>query len=183
MESHDEERLMYKNIQYGKVQGAYSVKQIPTGLQRNAAAAVMVFSIPGPKMIWQFGELGYDVSIDFNGRLGKKPQRWEYYDQPNRKALFDVYKTMIDLRKNKPVFSTTDYTIDLTHHFKTIVLKSANETVVAMANFDVVAKTKSVNFTKAGVWKEYFTDSEITTTAATESITLSPGEYRLYFSK
>jgi len=183
MESHDEERLMFKNIQYGKVQGSYNVKQIPVGLQRNAAAAVMVLSIPGPKMIWQFGELGYDISIDFNGRLGKKPQRWEYYDQPDRKALFDVYAKMIDLRKNNPVFSTSDYTIDLTHHFKTIVLKSASETVVAMANFDVVNKTKNVNFTKAGVWKDYFSGSEITTTTVTESITLSPGEYRLYFSK
>ena len=182
MESHDEERLMFKNIQYGKNQGSYDVRQIPTGLQRNAAAAVILFSLPGPKMIWQFGELGYDVSIDYNGRLGKKPQRWNYYNNPDRKALFDVYAKMIDLRKNKAVFSTSDYTIDLANHFKTIVLKSTDETVVAMANFDVVAKTKNVNFTKAGVWKDYFSDSEITADVATKSITLNPGEYRLYFS-
>jgi len=181
MESHDEERLMYKNIQYGKTISNYDVKQLDVGLQRNAAAAVIYFSLPGPKMIWQFGELGYDVSIDFNGRLGRKPIRWEYYDQPERKALFDVYAKMIDLRKTKAVFSTSDYTIDLTRHFKTIVLKSADETVVAMANFDVVDQTKSVNFTKAGVWKDYFSGSEITTNAATESITLAAGEYRLYF--
>jgi 1,4-alpha-glucan branching enzyme len=182
MESHDEERLMYKNIQWGKTNNGYDVKQIPVGLQRNAAAAVMLFSMPGPKMIWQFGELGYDVSIDFNGRLGKKPILWEYYDQPDRKALFDVYAKMIDLRKNRSVFSSSCYTIDLTHHFKTIVLKSTNETVVAIANFDVVDQTKNVNFSKAGAWKEYFSGSEITT-AAVESITLAPGEYRLYFSQ
>ena len=183
MESHDEERLMYKNIQWGKEQGTYSVKQIPVGLQRNAAAAVIFFTLPGPKMIWQFGELGYDVSINYNGRLGKKPQRWNYYDDTNRKALFDVYAKMIDLRKSKSVFSTSDFTIELTNHFKTIVLKSANETVVAMANFDVTSKTKNVDFTKTGVWKDYFTDSEITADAATKSITLNPGEYRLYFSQ
>jgi hypothetical protein len=152
-------------------------------LQRNAAATVMMFSLPGPKMIWQFGELGYDVSIDYNGRLGKKPIRWEYYDQPDRKALFDVYVTMIDLRKNNPVFSTSDYTIDLVNHFKTIVLQATDETVVAMANFDVTDRSKDVNFTKAGVWKDFFSGEEITTTAATESITLEAGEYRLYFSK
>ena len=183
MESHDEERLMFKNKEYGKAQGGYNVREIPVGLQRNAAATVVYFSLPGPKMIWQFGELGYDVSINYNGRLGKKPIRWEYYDDPDRKALFDVYATMIDLRKNKAVFSTSDYTIDLTNHFKTIVLKSANETVVAMANFDVTDQTKNVNFTKAGVWKDCFSGSEITTIAATESITLSAGEYRLYFSQ
>jgi hypothetical protein len=183
MESHDEERLMYKNKQYGKEQGGYSVKQSRTGLQRNAAAAVMLFSLPGPKMIWQFGEFGYDISINYNGRLGKKPQRWEYYNIPDNKDLFDVYAKMTDLHVNSAVFSTSDYTIDLTNHFKTITLKSASETAVAMANFDVVAKTKNVNFTKAGVWKDCFSGSEITTTAATYSITLNPGEYRLYFSQ
>ena len=183
MESHDEERLMYKNKEWGKEQGGYSVKQIPVGLQRNAAAAVMFFSLPGPKMIWQFGELGYDVSIDYNGRLGKKPIRWEYYDQPDRKALFDVYAQMIELRKNRTVFSSSTYTIDLTQHFKTIVLNTINETVVAMANFDVVARSKNVEFKKAGTWKDYFTGLEITTDAATKSITLAAGEYRLYFSK
>ena len=183
MESHDEERLMYKNIQYGKEQSGYSVKQIPVGLQRNAAAAVLLLSIPGPKMIWQFGELGYDISINYNGRLGKKPQRWEYYNQSNRKALFDVYSKMIDLHKNRAVFSTSDYAIDLTNHFKTIVLKSADETVIAMANFDTASRTKNVNFSKAGVWKEYFSDSVITIDAATATITLNPGEYRLYFSQ
>ena len=183
MESHDEERLMFKNIQYGRVYEAYSVKEIPAGLQRNAAAAVMLLALPGPKMIWQFGELGYDVSINSGGRLGKKPPRWEYYDQPERKALFDVYAKMIDLRKSRSVFSTSDYSIDLTNHFKTVVLKSANETAVAMANFDVKAQTKNVNFTKAGSWKDYFSGSEITTGAAAESVTLAPGEYRLYFNQ
>jgi len=181
MESHDEERLMYKNIQWGKNQGTYDVRQIPVGLQRNAAAAVILFSLPGPKMIWQFGELGYDISIDYNGRLGKKPQRWNYYDAPDRKALFDVYAKMIDLRKNHTVFSTSNYTIDLTKHFKTIVLKSTNETVAAMANFDVVAQSKNVNFTKTGVWKDYFTGLEISVETDIKSITLTPGEYRLYF--
>jgi 1,4-alpha-glucan branching enzyme len=183
MESHDEERIMYKNELWGREQGAYNVKNIPTGLQRTAAATVMLFSLPGPKMIWQFGELGYDISINENGRLSKKPQRWNYYDQPDRKALFDVYAKMIDLHINDPVFSTSDYTIDLANHFKTIVLKSSNKIVVAMANFDVAPKTKNVNFTKAGVWVDYFTDLEITTEGATQSITLNPGEYRLYFSK
>ena len=184
MESHDEERLMYKNEQWGKIQNGYNVTQVPVGLQRNAAAAVIFFSLPGPKMIWQFGELGYDVSIDYNGRLGIKPDHWEYYNQSDRKTLlFDVYSKMIDLHINREVFSTSDYTIDLVNHFKVITLRSTAETAVAMANFDVAPQTKSVNFTKAGVWKDYFSASEITTTTNPVSITLAPGEYRLYFSK
>ena len=181
MESHDEERLMYKNSQWGKSISGYSVKDLATGLKRNAAAAVIFLSIPGPKMIWQFGELGYDVSIDYNGRVGRKPVRWEYYEDADRKTLYDVYVDMCNLRINHPAFSTTDYTIDLTDHFKTVVLKSANKTVVAMANFDVVEKEKTVNFTQSGVWKDYFSDDTLNLDAAQKQITLQPGEYRLYF--
>ena len=183
MESHDEERLMFKNKEYGKSISGYDVKEIPVGLQRNAAATVIFFSIPGPKMIWQFGELGYDISIDYNGRLGKKPVLWNYQNQPDRKKLYDVYAKMNELRKTKSVFSTSDYDIDFKTNYKTIVLKSTNEIVVAIANFDVIPRTKSVNFTKSGVWEDQFSDSEITTTDNSISITLDPGEYRLYLSK
>jgi len=182
MESHDEERIMFKNKAYGKKSGEYDVTNLATGLKRTEAATLILLSIPGPKMIWQFGELGYDYELN-NDRLGKKPIRWDYYDDANRKALYDVFAKMIDLKKNKSIFSTSDYTINLTNNFKYLVLKSSNETVVAMANFDVTPRTENVNFSKSGVWKDYFTDSEITTTAATESITLDTGEYRLYFNK
>ena len=37
MESHDEERLMYKNLQYGNSSGGYNVKTLSTALQRQAA--------------------------------------------------------------------------------------------------------------------------------------------------
>ena len=28
-------------------------------------AAAFFFTVPGPKLMWQFGELGYDYSINF----------------------------------------------------------------------------------------------------------------------
>jgi hypothetical protein len=134
-------------------------------------------------MIWQFGELGYDYPLEEKGadRLEKKPIRWNYYEEPNRKALYDVFAQMIDLHINNPLFSTTDYTVDLTGNFKTIVLKSSDETAVAMANFDIVPLTGNVPFGKAGHWNEYFTNTGITTTGEPETVTLNPGEYRLYF--
>ncbi|MDR3227634.1 MAG: alpha-amylase, partial [Prevotellaceae bacterium] len=186
MESHDEERLMYKNEQWGNAVAGYDVKNINTGLERTAAAAVVFMSIPGPKMIWQFGELGYDYKLGSSmedGRLDKKPIRWDYYDNPNRRALYDVFAKMTDLRKNNATFSASDYTIDLSGAFKYVVLKTASETVVAMANFDVVPVTKSVNFSKAGNWKDYFTNSTISTSSTSQSLTLNAGEYRLYFSQ
>jgi 1,4-alpha-glucan branching enzyme len=155
MESHDEERIMFKNNAYGKAIEGYDVRDLATGLKRTEAAAVILLSIPGPKMIWQFGELGYDFELN-NDRLGKKPIRWDYYEAPERKALYDVFAKMIEYHKNNPTFSTTDYSIDLTGNFKTVTLRGSGETITVMANFDVVPQTKN-------------------------DVTLQPGEYRLDF--
>ena len=52
---------MYKNEAFGNVSGSYSTKDIPTALKREEMAAAFLMSSPGPKMIWQFEELGYDI--------------------------------------------------------------------------------------------------------------------------
>lgn len=186
MESHDEERLMYKNKMHGNASGSYNVKDLSTGLERCEAAAVLLFSMPGPKMIWQFGELGYDYFLGSSmeeGRLDPKPVRWDYYDEPDRKSLYDVFAEMITLKKTKPVFSTSNYAIDLTGAFKYIVLNSSEDTVVAMANFDVIPATKNVGFGRAATWTDHFTGNSITSDTNNQTITLQPGEYRLYFLK
>ena len=64
MESHDKERLMYKNITYGNSTDNYDIKDFNNSLDRMKAAGALFFTIPGPKMIWQFGELGYENSIN-----------------------------------------------------------------------------------------------------------------------
>ncbi|MEI9909455.1 MAG: hypothetical protein WDO71_07195 [Bacteroidota bacterium] len=64
MESHDEERLMYKNLNFGNSSGSYNTRDLNTALKRMELNAAFFLTIPGPKMIWQFGELGYDFSIN-----------------------------------------------------------------------------------------------------------------------
>ena len=182
MESHDEERIMFKNEQWGKTYGDYNVTNLKTGLQRTEAAAVILMSFPGPKMIWQFGELGYDEELN-NDRLGKKPLHWEYYDVAERKALYDVFSKMNKIRNSNVTFSTDDYVADVKDQFKQIRLRSSDEYVCAIANFDVVELTQSVNFGKAGQWEDYFSSSKLTLTGTTQDIKLQPGEYRLYISK
>jgi hypothetical protein len=174
---------MYKNNQWGKEYNGYNVKDLSTGLRRTAGAAVLLFSIPGPKMMWQFGELGYDYflgSTAEEGRLDKKPIRWDYYDDPARKELHDVFATMISLKKENDLFNTSNFTYELKEPFKYITLASSNKNAVAMANFDVIEATKIVNFGKTGKWKDHFTNQELSVTSPTEAVTLSPGEYRLY---
>lgn len=186
MESHDEERIMYKNEQYGKSVTGYNVKEIPVGLQRSKAAAVILFSLPGPKMIWQFGELGYDYKLGTSmedGRLDKKPVRWDYYTVPQRRALYDIYAQMLQLRLQNTSFITNEYSIDLRNNFKTVLLSGNGKYIVAMANFDVVQLTKSVYFGKEGIWRDYFSENTTITTTQTHNITLLPGEYRLYIEQ
>ncbi|MCR5454137.1 MAG: Por secretion system protein [Bacteroidales bacterium] len=50
-ESHDEERMMYKTLQYGNSDGDYSTKYFGTAINRMKGAAAILLSIPGPKMI------------------------------------------------------------------------------------------------------------------------------------
>lgn len=182
MESHDEERIMFKNNSYGKEEGSYDVKKLETGLERTEAAAVIMMSIPGPKMIWQFGELGYDFELN-DDRIGKKPVRWDYYDVFERRTLYDVYAAMNKIRTSNPVFSTSDYEIDLKNQFKQILLKSGSGYICVIANFDVVPVFADVKFEKIGKWQEYFTKNEINVSDKALSIELKPGEYRLYMSK
>ena len=64
MESHDKERLMYKNITYGNSSEGYDIKNFDNALDRMKAAGALFLTVPGPKMIWQFGELGFENSIN-----------------------------------------------------------------------------------------------------------------------
>lgn len=180
MESHDEERLMYKNIQYGNSSGSYNIKDVSTGLRRVELAATFFFTIPGPKMIWQFGELGYDVSIDQNGRTGVKPVRWEYYNDWRRKRLYDVFAMLIELKKNHEVFKTNSFNMSVSGALKRINLNHASNNVTVIGNFGVTEAMIVPNFQQTGTWHEFFSRQTLNVTDINMGITLQPGEYRLY---
>src|SRR6476469_3774215 len=107
--------------------------------------AAFLFSIAGPKMVWQFGELGYDISIDYNGRTGDKPIKWDYYDDPNRKALYNAYSKFIKLKENNSIFNSTSYSYNLSGGIKYIKLDGTGNTLVIVGNFDVSSQTANVN--------------------------------------
>ena len=191
MESHDEERLMYKNLQFGNsTNSAHNVKDLNVALARQELAGMFFFTIPGPKMIWQFGELGYDFSINTcsdgtvsnDCRLSKKPVRWDYFDNANRKQIYNTWATLTAFKKQYPdVFNTTNFTLNTGNTLtKSIVLRGVSTDVVIVGNFDVTAKSITANFTKTGTWYEYFTGEEKNITNISTAITLNPGEYKLY---
>lgn len=192
MESHDEERMMFNNLQFGNSAVGYNVKLLKTALDREKAVFAFFLPIPGPKMIWQFGELGYDVSINENGRTGAKPIRWEYFENTDRKKLYATVSELFKLRNTYNVFHTSDIQISGgTDLYKQITLKGTpynaspetaeNMNVVIVGNFNVTTQTKSVNFPHTGNWYHYFSSGDLlTVTANPLDIQLQPGEFRIY---
>jgi 1,4-alpha-glucan branching enzyme len=184
MESHDEERLMYKNLTFGNQSNpSHNPRDLTTALARTEAAAAFLFTVPGPKMVWQFGEVGYDVNIDFNGRVGNKPIRWNYYQEPARRKLYDVYRYLIALKKADPVFETGTFTQNVGGATKTIHLSSADQNVTVIGNFDVTDQNVNPEFQRTGKWYNYLTGDSITVANATAPISLQPGAYAVYTSR
>ncbi|MBC7846728.1 MAG: T9SS type A sorting domain-containing protein [Flavobacterium sp.] len=125
-ESHDEERLMYKNLQYGQSSNpAHDVKNLNVSLSRMSAIGAVSLLVPGPKMIWHFGELGWEKSIwtcndgtvntDYDGgvpsgdcKLDKKPQpQWvnNWLGDINRNKIYFDWAKMIALKTTEPIFN------------------------------------------------------------------------------
>ncbi|MGB0836875.1 MAG: alpha-amylase family glycosyl hydrolase [Flavobacteriaceae bacterium] len=180
MESHDEQRLMFENLENGNSSGNYRVRDLNTALARQEAAHLIHFNIQGPKMIWQFGELGYDVSIDEGGRTGKKPVRWEYYDNNNRRHLYTTLATINKLRENYPDLQSSNYTFDGADLKKSLAIDGESIDFALMANFDVNIAVIEMNFPSAGSYYEYFTGEIIEVDQTQVEFRLNPGEYRLY---
>lgn len=180
MQSHDEERTMFKNLSYGNVFGSYSVKDLTTALKREELAAAFFFAIPGPKMLWQFQELGYDVSIDANGRTGEKPVYWNYYQQPARKSLYNAYAKFINMKKKNTIFNTSNVQFGVAGGVKYIKLTDADNVVVVVGNFDVSSKQANVDFGASGLWYEAGSTQTLNLSSSNYTQTLAAGEYHIY---
>ncbi|MBE0668529.1 MAG: T9SS type A sorting domain-containing protein, partial [Bacteroidales bacterium] len=186
MESHDEERMMFKNITYGASAPGYDVKDFKTALKRAKLAAAFFFTIPGPKMIWQFEELGYDYTIGTgDAKLAEKPIRWDFYSNADRRNVFENFKALIELKKKYETFSSNNFTLYQAGNVKRLNVEHTSMDAVVLGNFDVNSGTINGNFTRVGKWYEFFRGDSLDITSSTQqmSIALLPGEYRLYTSK
>ncbi|GAK97826.1 malto-oligosyltrehalose trehalohydrolase [Nonlabens tegetincola] len=184
-ESHDEQRLMYKNLQFGNAaNSSHNVQNVPVALDRQEAISAILYSIPGPKMLWQFGELGYEIDIDQNGRTGRKPVAWTlgYDTDQDRLDLYDATATFINFKTLYPeTFNNTNNNLNVSGLVKTINLNGPNFDAVVLANFAVTAQTANPNFQQTGVWYDYFNNNAVVNvTNTTTGISLQPGEYKLF---
>ena len=159
-ESHDEERLMVKNLAFGNSNGDYNVTNLETALARQEAIAAFLYPHRGPKMLWQFGELGYDFSINWcedgtisdDCRTGPKPIRWDYLDEPARERLFKVNAALIKLKTENEAFRSDNYNWDVGGLGKRLIIQHTSMDVVIIANFEVTPIEMVPGFTQTGTW-------------------------------
>jgi 1,4-alpha-glucan branching enzyme len=188
MESHDEERAAYKQIAWGN---GILKTDLDARMSQLGANAAFFLTVPGPKMVWQFGELGYDVSIEENGRTGRKPVRWEYLEVPERKELHDTYSALINLRRDHTeLFTPTANLVwQVTPSFwesgRFISLSSFGNAkqVVVVGNFTNDSITAATTFPKVGEWYNFLNPTEkVTVTSQTIPVPLPANSFKMYSS-
>ncbi len=208
-ESHDEERLMYKNLQFGNnSNGSHNVTNLNTALSRMSALGAVSLTIPGPKMIWHFAELGMENSIytcnngtvndengsDGNCKLDTKPQpQWanNWLSNPSRSQIYNDWARINALKINEPVFEG-DYSITTNtlqpkiYIWDDAIPASSLKNVVVLANFDVTAQNVVPNFPYTGDWYDLMDVSGSTSvniTNTSSAINIPAGEFRIYGNK
>ncbi|MEM1357445.1 MAG: alpha-amylase family glycosyl hydrolase, partial [Bacteroidota bacterium] len=191
MESHDEERMQVKNEKFGNSAGSYDVTDQATGLERVELASTFFYTVPGPKMLWQFGELGYDFAINYcqNGtenegcRTDPKPIRWDYRAEADRQDVYDWIADLLYLRNNYDFFHGEVVRQELSQAGKLLHLRGADGDAVIVGNFGVTELTINNVFPNTGAWYAYDQNRTLDVQSTGESITLAPGEFEVYLSQ
>jgi 1,4-alpha-glucan branching enzyme len=184
-ESHDEERNPYKAITYGNQTQApvYDVKDKATYVNRTAMLEAFNLFMPGPRMLWQFEELAYDYSINYNGRVGRKPLRWDYFDDTDRQGLYTKMARMIQYRKENPTIF--DWKIDYAedNSCKRIRFIDPNDgtiKAVVLGNFGVATASFEPGFGVGGMnWFEAVSGTSYGPQTIGNAWSLAPGEFKV----
>jgi hypothetical protein len=164
------------NLDTGLPEDAHTI-----GMRRLGLNAAFFLTVPGPKMIWQFGEQGYDISIEENGRTGKKPVKWEYMDDPARKALYNTYSSLLKFRRENPRFFDADasfrwYVSGNEWPGRYLFNSVDGKNIAIFGNFGSGSQTISVELPHNGNWYNYYNRDEVWT-GKNHAPTLKEGEF------
>ncbi len=185
--SHDEQRLPYHTQNEGLSNGSYNVRNPLITKERMKMAAAFTFLFPGPKMIWQFDELGYDIDINFNGRVGRKPYAWGpnslmYYEDSLRQHIYKAYQGILHVRNTiDPVNLNTATTNHLLiSNTRRLAYNTNDIDLVVLGNFGITASNLNPAFTQTGTWYDYFSGDSITVSDPNAAFGLAPGEWHIF---
>jgi 1,4-alpha-glucan branching enzyme len=171
-ESHDKDRMMYEAITYGNGAGAFPVNgNLTNALNRMGAIGATSILVPGPKMIWHFGELGNNQSIYTcaNGTVNdegtfypgdckldtKEQVQWtgNWLADARRTSILSDWSKLIKLKTSEPVFMG-DHAISpdvnnvkqRIYIYDNTIATTQLRNVVVLANFSVANLTINPSF-------------------------------------
>lgn len=173
-ESHDEERMQYKAKTYGN--GDLQTNEAAR-LGRVAENVAFNVLLKGAHMLWQFEEIGYDISIDYNGRTGTKPNPTAkgYFKQAERIDAFTKCAQVITLRTQlMPDAFTGTPTVNIGSGKALRTIQWGSNVFVA-ANFDV-SGNQAVSM-PSGTWYDYLEGGNRSTVS---TYVLKPGELKVF---
>lgn len=202
-ESHDEERIMYRNINFGASTTGYSTRDLNNALQRQKAYGAVFLTVPGPKMIWQFAELGFDKSIytcedgitvntesdaaPGDCKLSPKPSAFglNYDTDAARKSVYDTWAKILELRLSLDVFNTKTFNVESGNLMPRLFIyndasSSALKNVVVLANFTLTSQNIVPNFPYGGNWYNLMDNTSMSVTDTAAPITIEPGGFRIF---
>jgi len=200
-ESHDKDRLMYEMVTYGQsgISG-----NLNASLNRMSAIGAVFLTVPGPKMLWHFAELGMDNSIftcqngtvntDYDAtsgdcKLDTKPQpQWanNWLADANRSAIYNDWARLNYLKINEDVFEG-NYSINTNTQTPKIYIwddtlpSTSLKNVVVISNFTTSTQNVNPNFPYGGIWYDLMDETGGTTiSGTTTSVSLASGEFKIY---
>ncbi len=199
-ESHDEERVTYKAFtEAGQTQNDLAKIHL-----RSSAMGAVHILVPGPKMIWHFGDLGWDRSlwtcgdgtVSFSNpdcKLDTKPQpQWteNWLADTNRSAIYNNWSRMIDLKKSEPVFENGSFAWNFgsTGHPRLDIWTSTTQTaslsyVYVLTNFTNNTYNVAGGFPFTGTWANLMDNSTFSVTDTNMNISIEPGGFRVFGNK
>ena len=159
-------------------------------MRRAGGCAAFFLTVPGPKMIWQFGELGYDTSIFYpsgnhDDNIAEKPIPTDAFkNNPYRKSLYNVYSYLLNFRWDNPDFFTTAAAEKFQWYVggaeKYIYGEGANgRRYAVVGNFSTTAKNVSVDAPVNGPWYVYGEQNGTSYNADRFDVYLQPGDFKL----
>ncbi|MEM0541659.1 alpha-amylase family glycosyl hydrolase [Flavobacterium sp. j3] len=195
-ESHDEERVVYKALN----EAGQTVGNLDKVLQRLPAMGSVLFMVPGPKMIWHFGALGWDDSlflcsngtVQFNDgcKLDTKPQpQWaeNWLQNPARANVYNQWARQIDLRIREDVFENGQFAWNFSQvgRPRLDVWTSTSPTpslsyVFVLTNFSDSTYNVPGGFPFTGNWVNLMDNTTLNVTNQNQNVSIEPGGYRIF---
>jgi hypothetical protein len=160
----------------------------------------VLFMVPGPKMIWHFGALGWDESlflcsngnVQFNDgcKLDTKPQpQWaeNWLQNPARANVYNQWARQIDLRIKEDVFENGQFAWNFSQvgRPRLDVWTSTSPTsslsyVFVLTNFSDSTYNVPGGFPFTGNWVNLMDNTTLNVTNQNQNVSIEPGGYRIF---